>query len=85
MRNTVGRSFNTFNKDMSEAYIFTGTISDVSWKPQIEKCYNYYKSQRDTIFHFGDIMGSTDSTRLIETKDEANEIIRKCLALICER
>lgn len=82
---TVGRSFNTFNKDMSGAYIFTGTVSDVSWKPQIEKCYNYYKSQRDTIFHFGDIMGSMDSTRLIETKDEANEIIRKCLALICER
>ena len=81
---TVGRSFNTFNKDSSGTYFFTGTITDVSRKPYIEKCFNYYKSQRDTVFHFGDIMGSTDSTRLVETKDEANEIIKKCLGLICE-
>lgn len=80
----VGHSFNTFNKDETGAYIFTGDISNALCKSQIEKCYNYYKSQRDTIFHFGDITGSTDSTRLIETKDEVDEIIKKCLTLICE-
>lgn len=83
----IGRSFNTFNKDNTGAYIFTGTIIDTSQKPQIEKCYNYYKSERDTIFHFGDILGSSgvDTTRMVETKDEVDEIIKKCIALICEQ
>lgn len=81
----VGRSFSTFNKDrQSGDYIFTAYLTDTNKKPQIEKCYNYYKSVRDTVFHFGDIMGSTDSTRILQTKDEADEITKKCIELICE-
>lgn len=82
---TVGRSFNTFNTDPTGAYIFKGHISDTSKKPRIEKCYNYYKAHRDTIFHFGDILGTTDNTRTIESKDEVDEIIKKCIDLICEQ
>lgn len=82
----VGRSFSAFNKDkQSGDYIFTARLSDTSKKHQIEKCYNYYKSVRDTTFHFGDIMGSTDSTRILQTKEEADEIIKKCIQLICEQ
>ncbi len=80
----VGRAFNSFNKDASGQYIYVGTLSDASKKDQIEKCYRYYKAQRDTIFHFGDLMGSTDTTRMISTKAEADEIIKKCIDLICE-
>ena len=60
----------------------TESFPDRSKNSSIEKCYNYYKSQRDTAFHFGDIMGQVDNTRLIETKEEADEIIKKCLSLI---
>ena len=63
-------------------YIVTATLTDNSKKVLIENCYNYYKSQRDTIFHFGDILGSADNTRYISTKDEADEIINKCIELI---
>ena len=81
----LGRSFSTFNKDQQSGdYIFTANLTDANKKPQIEKCYNYYKSVRDTVFHFGDIMGSTDSTRILQTKDEADEITKKCIELICE-
>lgn len=82
---TVGRRFDMFNKDSSGAYIFTGAITDISKEPAIIKCYSYYKAQRDTLFHFGDILGVTDNTRMIETKDEADEIIKKCIALISEQ
>ena len=81
---TVGRRFETFNKDDSGAYIFTGSLTDISKEPAIIKCYSYYKAQRDTIFHFGDILGATDSTRMIENKEEADEIIKKCIGLITE-
>lgn len=48
----------------------------------IEECYNFYCSSRHTLFHYGDIIGSTDSTRIIESKHEADEIIKKCFALL---
>lgn len=81
----AGRIFNTFNTNALGEYIFTGSITDATKKPTIEKCYNYYKAQRDTVFHFGDILGVSDNTRIVETKDEADEIIKKCIALICEQ
>ena len=81
---TVGRSFSCFNKDAGGQYIYSGAFSSISQKSQIEKCYRYYKSQRDTLFHFGDLMGSTDTTRLVSSKAEADEIIKKCIGLICE-
>lgn len=79
---TVGRSFNCFNKDQNGSYVYTATIADISYKDKIEKCYNYYKSQRDTLFHFGDVLGSTDSTRILDKKEDADEIIKKCIELI---
>ena len=82
---TVGRRFSSFNRDtVTGEYIYAATLRDTQQKPQIEKCYNYYKAVRDTVFHFGDIIGSTDSTRILETKAEADEIITKCFNLIRE-
>lgn len=80
----AGRNFNTFNKNTAGQYVFTGHITDASKKASIEKCYNYYKAQRDTIFHFGDVLGATDNTRIVENKNDADEIVKKCIALICE-
>lgn len=80
-----GRQFGCFGYDRTmipNRYVVTESFPDRSKNGSIEKCYNYYKSQRDTVFHFGDIIGQTDNTRLIETKEEADEIIKHCLSLI---
>lgn len=80
----LGQNFNQFNKDASGTYYYAGVLSNPTLAPQIAKCYNYYKAQRDTIFHFGDLMGATDSTRMIPSKADANEIINNCINLMCE-
>ena len=51
-------------------------------KTNIEKCYNYYHVNRHTIFHFGDLMGSIDTSRMIETKRESDEIIDTIIKMI---
>ncbi len=80
---TVSKTFTQFNRSTpSDPYVYTAQLTDTTKKNSIETCYNYYKSQRDTAFHFGDIMGATDSTRIIDTKEEADEIIKKCIDLI---
>lgn len=80
----ASRQFSCFRKDCtsSNKYVVSELFPDRSKNNSIENCYNYYKSHRDTIFHFGDIIGSTDNTRIIESKDEADEIIKACLSLI---
>lgn len=79
----VSRQFSCFNRNSPlDPYYFTASLSDVSKKSCIEECYNYYKSQRDTAFHFGDLLGATDSTRFMATKQEADEVIQKCIDLI---
>lgn len=83
---TAKRNFDCFNLDKSntpQKYIVSAPLTDATKKDSTENCYNYYKSQRDTIFHFGDILGPVDNTRFITSKDEANEIINKCIELIC--
>lgn len=83
---TAKRNFDCFNLDTSNTppkYIVSAPLTDATKKDSIENCYNYYKLQRDTIFHFGDILGSVDNTRFITSKDKANEIINKCIELIC--
>lgn len=81
----VGRLFSSFNKNSpTDPYYYSGTLADVSKKSEIETCYNYYKSERDTTFHYGDMLGMTDNTRIMETKEKADEIINKCLSLINE-
>lgn len=80
-----GRQFSCFDLDKTAIpprYVVTANLTDRSKIPYIENCYNYYKSQRDTTFHFGDIMGSVDNTRFINTKEEADKIIKDCIALI---
>lgn len=82
---SLGKFFCQFNKDpVTLQYVFTAPLTDPSKKALIEKCFNYYKSQRDTIFHFGDLMGSTDTTRMMQSKEEADEIINDCINLMCE-
>lgn len=84
-RGNSGRQFSCFGLDKSinpYRYIVTENFPDRSKNNSIEECYNYYKNQRDTIFHFGDIIGDIDNTRMVNTKDEADEIIKKCLFLI---
>lgn len=81
----VGRQFSCFGMDKTinpNRYVVTESFPDGSRNRNIENCYNYYKSQRDTVFHFGDIIGLSDNTRIIDTKDEADEIIKKCMELI---
>lgn len=81
----AGRRFSCFGVDKTvnpNRYIVTESFPDGSWNRNIENCYNYYKSQRDTVVHFGDIVGLSDNTRIIDTKDEADEIIKKCIELI---
>ena len=81
----VGRRFTCFGLDKNanpNRYFVQETFPDTSKNGKIEKCYNYFKAQRDTIFHAGDIIGYTDNTRIIETKEEADEIIKSCLSLI---
>ncbi len=79
----VGRQFSCFNKTASaDSYYFSAPLLDTSKKSCIETCYNYYKSQRDTSVHFGDLIGITDTTRFMATKQEADEVILKCIELI---
>ena len=75
-----------FERDASTKnyYLPATIISDIVLKRKLEEYYNFYNTTRHTIFHFGDIIGGTDSTRLIETKSEADELIKKCLSYICE-
>lgn len=82
---SIGKTFNCFNRvSNTDPYIYTGTLTDTSKKDSIEICYNYYKAERDTTFHYGDLLGSTDTTRILETKESADELINKCLSLINE-
>ena len=82
---TVAHTFDYFNKNgATNTYYYTPAIADQIKKQAIETCYNYYKSQRDTTFHFGDILGQTDTTRIISKKEDADIIIKECIRLICD-
>jgi ribonuclease H-related protein len=80
------QGFCHFKKDTATNahYLPRTVISDSVLRNKLEECYNFYYATRHTIFHFGDIIGSTDSTRLIETKNDADVLIKKCLSCICE-
>jgi ribonuclease HI len=82
-RNTFGM----FDMDQTtRRYYLPASINipDRNIRANLEECYNFYNSTRHTIFHFGDILGTTDSTRLIRTKKEADELIKECLRLLSE-
>lgn len=80
-------SFSCFNSDRNATgkYQLSVNISDVKRKLHIEECYNYYKSQRDTLFHYGDVVGSIDNTRFIDNKKDADEIVKTCIDLIIHK
>lgn len=82
---TVTHTFTQFNKDGAGKYVYTPKGAATDKKNKIETCYNFYKAQRDTISHFGDLLGNIDTTRIITNKSDADEIIQKCLHLICEQ
>lgn len=82
----VGRKFTCFTLDKTvipNRYVVQETFPDKSQNTYIENCYNYYVSQRNSLFHFGDVLSPTlDNARSINTKKEADEIIQKCIKLI---
>lgn len=83
---TPGRNFKCFGLDSSVSparYVLREKFTDSSKNHCIEECYNYYVSQRNTLVHFGDVINlSSDNTRGICKKEDANEIIKKCIDLI---
>lgn len=83
---TVGRKFTCFGYDKTvipNKYVVQEAFPDRSKNLYIENCYNYYVSQRNSSFHFGDVLSETlDNTRSINTKEEADEIIKRCIDLI---
>jgi len=82
---TINKEFNCFEKNNRNCYVLNSItpIGNNHLIADIEKCYNYYSSFRHSIFHF-DIVGETDSARMISKKEDADEIILKCLQLINE-
>lgn len=82
----VTRTFDVFDLDKTNNRYFLTSKQKISTqtKQYIEKLYNYYVLNRHTLFHIGDIIGLADNTRTIETKNEADEIIREVLIMINE-
>ena len=78
------RSFSCFARDPNDKtkYIISQNLTDKSKNTSIENCYNYYKAHRDTLFHFGDLFGEADNTRIIESKEDADTFIKKSIDLI---
>lgn len=83
---SVIRDFSVFNRDQNtNQYILTncqGISTDT--KQYIEKMYNYYNMTRHTLFHIGDMIGLTVTTRTLQTKQEADEIIKEIISMINE-
>lgn len=81
---TIHKEFDCFDKNGNQ-YVLKSEMATCNNQliTNIEKCYNYYNSFRHSIFHF-DIIGETDSARMIDKKEEADEIILHCLQLINE-
>ena len=82
----VGKKFTCFRYDRTvtpNRYVVKEVFKDSSKNIYIENCYNYYVSQRHSLFHFGDVFSETiDGTRSIDKKEEADEIIKRCIDLI---
>lgn len=80
------QGFCHFGKDAANNayYLPASVISGSVLRNKLNEYYNFYNKTRHTIFHFGDIIGGTDSTRMIERKNDADVLIKKCLSYICE-
>ena len=74
----ITKKFSIFNKQENRYYL-NKPIQNQAIKLYIEELYNYFEENRHTLFHVGEIIGTTSNTRTIETKDEANEIIEEII------
>jgi len=83
---TSKHGFGCFNLDKATGkyYLPASIIANAKTRAKLEECYNYYNAFRHTLFHFGDIIDKTDNTLIIETKNDADKHIKKCLLYICE-
>lgn len=79
-------NFDMFKKDDSGIYRLKAALaSGLSSEniSKLENCYNHFYNNRHTLFHFGIIIGENDiNTRLLNTKSEADAIIRETLKVI---
>ena len=79
----IGKGFEQFDGNSSIGFVLKPEyIIPVPFNKNIEKCYNFYHKNRHKIFHFGDMLGATDNTMIISTKEQADTIIREALKLI---
>ena len=82
----TGYSFSMFDLDTATRSYYlrttyaTGLASDSIDK--LNKCYNYYNDKRHALSHFGNIIGATDNTLMVEKKEDANVLIEETLSLI---
>lgn len=80
---TIGRGFEQFDGNPSVGFVLKPEFSiPAPFNKNIQDCYNFYHRNRHKIFHFGDMIGTTDNTMIISTKEDADTIIRGALKLI---
>ncbi len=79
-------SFTMFDKALYGIYKLQEAHSKLLSNDEVEKlenCYNHLYNNRHTLFHFGVIIGEIDvNTRMLNTKKEANDIIKSTLKVI---
>ena len=77
--------FNMFDKSSGGYVLKQGYKNSVPSQDviKIENCYNHYFNNRHTLCHFGYVFQGVDTnTRLLNTKGEADSIIRSTLQVI---
>lgn len=77
--------FNMFHKN-DDVYVLNDCYKNIIPKhdiTKIENCYNYYYNNRHTLCHFGYVFQGIDTnTRILNTKNEADSIIKSTLKII---
>lgn len=80
-------NFSMFDKVNGVYKLQTGHSARIgnAYTTKLENCYNHFFNNRHTLFHFGMLIAGTDTnTRLLKTKQEANDIIKATLKVIDE-
>ncbi|AZV58936.1 viroplasmin family protein [Clostridium sp. AWRP] len=79
-------SFNMFTKRINGTHKLMSKYEPKIGSPKkiayINKCFNYYFNNRNTLFHWDDPCGEQDTTRLINSTEQARKSIRDTLDLI---
>lgn len=78
-------AFTMFEKDAGIYKLQAAHSANLSSEEvqKLENCYNHLHNNRHTLFHFGVIIGSIDTnTRMLNTKQEADVIIKSTLKVI---